>query len=120
LPRAKKNCNQEADNMLKLRIALGLALVVGTLTLTNGVLHDARMSTIVYRVVISIVLFGILGYVLAIVGERFYREIVEKNTTPGQDADVVNEQQINEEIASESEFSPFVSDNFEQISRPKE
>lgn len=110
--------------MLKLRIALCLALVVGTLTLTNGLLHDARMATIIYRVVISVVLFGVIGYVLAVVGERFYKSVMEKNIAQGQPADIVSEQSSdddkNSESEAESEFSPFASDNFEQIARPKE
>lgn len=114
--------------MLKLRIALCLALVVGTLTLTNGVLHDARVTTIIYRVMISVVLFGVVGYGLAVMGEKIYRELVAKNSNPGEEIEVVPEEQINivskeqtnDEVVPEAEFSPFASENFEQISRPKE
>lgn len=106
--------------MLKLYISLCLALVVGTLTLTNGILHDARMATIIYRVVISVVLFGIVGYGLGALGEKIYRELVAKDIAQGQDIDIVSEEPINDEVVPESEFSPFASDNFEQISRPKE
>lgn len=106
--------------MLKLRIALCLALVVGILTLINGILNDARMTTIIYRVVISIVIFGVVGYILGVVGEKIYKELVAENSVPGQHIDIVSEQPMNDEVVSESEFSPFASDSFEQISRPKE
>lgn len=106
--------------MLKLYISLCLALVVGTLTLTNGILHDVRMETIIYRVVISVILFGAVGYGVGIVGEKIYKELVAKDIAQGQHIDIVSEEQINDAVVPESEFSPFASDNFEQISRPKE
>ncbi len=106
--------------MLKLYISLCLALVVGTLTLTNGILHDARLAIIAYRVVISVVLFGIIGYALGIVGEKFYREMIAKSREHRQDSEVVSTKSNDHEVIPESEFSPFASDSFEQISRPKE
>lgn len=113
--------------MLKLRMALYLALIVGTLTLINGVWHDARMATIIYRVMISVVLFGVVGYGLGVMGDKIYREVVakriaeekEKEVTLGEQANIVNEQN-NNEVTPEAEFSPFASEHFEQISRPKE
>lgn len=105
--------------MLKLYISLCLALVVGTLTLTNGILHDARMATIAYRVVISVVLFSVVGYALGVMCEKFYRNLIENNRKQGLHTDVVSEQ-TDEEVVPEPEFSQFASDNFEQISRPKE
>lgn len=106
--------------MLKLYISLCLALVVGTLTLTNGILHDARLATIAYRVVISVALFGIVGYALGIVGEKIYRELITKSREQGQQSDAVSTEHTDHEVMPESEFSPFASDSFEQISRPKE
>ena len=110
--------------MLKLYISLCLALVVGTLTLTNGILHDARMSTVAYRVLVSFLLFGVIGYALGFMGEKFYKELIDKIQKEHPQEDVSSEENTDEEVVSESEseseFSPFASDNFEQISRPKE
>jgi hypothetical protein len=113
--------------VLKLRIALCLALIVGTLTLINGIVYDARLETILYRVLTSIVLFGVLGYILGAVGERLYRDliakyIVDKKQEEEQEEDgidTLHEQEIDNIVNSESEFSPFASSSFEQISRPK-
>lgn len=106
--------------VLKLRIALCLALVVGTLTLTNGILYGARMVTIIYRVAISVAVFGIAGYGVGVVLEKFLKKMLIKKTQQGQHIDIVSEQQTIDEIPNESGFSPFTSDNFQQISRPKE
>ena len=106
--------------MLKLYIALCLALVVGTLTLTNGILYDARLTTIIYRVLISIVLFAVIGYILGVVVEKNYKELVAENITQEETEPIISEQERDETVVSESEFSPFASDSFEQISRPKE
>jgi len=120
LLREKKNCNQGGDKVLKLRIALCLALVVGTLTLTNGILYGARAVTIIYRVAISIVVFGLAGYGVGIAVEIFLKKILDEKTVQGQHIDRALEQQTIDELPNESAFSPFTSDNFQQISRPKE
>ena len=106
--------------MLKLRIALCLALVVGTLTLINGVLYGARTVTIIYRVAISVVVFGFAGYSVGVVFENYLKKLYDKETAQGQQIDIVSEQQTIDELPNESGFSPFTSDNFQQISRPKE
>lgn len=105
--------------MLKLRVALCLALVVGTLTLTNGIFYGARLMTIVYRVLISLIIFGFAGYFLGVVAEKFLKELLLKYTDPVQDIDVVTEEEITEGLPPENGFSPFTTENFEQISRPK-
>ena len=106
--------------MQKLHIALCLALVVGTLTLINGILHGARIVTIIYRVAISVAAFLLAGYGIGVVFENFLKKILVKKQAQGQYIDIVSEQQTNDEIPNESGFSPFTSDNFQQISRPKE
>lgn len=118
--REKKNCNQGGDRVLKLRIALCLALVVGTLTLMNGILYGARIVTIIYRVVISVVVFGFAGYCIGVVFENFFKNLLVTKKAQGQHIDIVSEQQTSDELPNESGFSPFTSDNFQQISRPKE
>lgn len=50
--------------MLRLRFAGGLALIVGMVTLVISILNDARPTTILYRSVISVSVFGLLGYLL--------------------------------------------------------
>jgi Na+/glutamate symporter len=107
--------------VLKLRIALCLALIVGTLTLLNGMLQGARLETVIYRIIISIAIFGIIGYVLGIIVERFLQKKLEvKNRDQGQKEESVNEEQFLDDLPKDSEFAPFTSNSFQQITRPKE
>lgn len=106
--------------MLKLRFALCLALIVGILTLINGVFHGARAVTIVYRVVISTIIFSFAGYYLGVIAESFLKATLIRNIEQRQHLNVISEQQTADELPIEAPFSPFTSDNFEQISRPKE
>jgi hypothetical protein len=103
--------------VLKLRIALYLALIVGALTLLYGMLQGARLETVIYRIIVSIAIFGIIGYGLGIIVERFL-----KNVAQGQkkDQDIVNEKQPLDDAPKDSEFAPFTSSSFQQITRPKE
>lgn len=106
--------------MLKLRIALGLASIVGALTLLNGILQGARIETVMYRAIISIAVFGFIGYGLGIIAENFLRRVLAKEMGREQETESINEQQSLEDLSVDSEFAPFTSQNFQQISRPKE
>lgn len=106
--------------MLKLRIALGLASIVGALTLLNGILQGARIETVMYRAIISIAVFGFIGYGLGIITENFLKRVLEKEMGREQETEIINEQQSLKDVSIDPEFAPFTSGNFEQISRPKE
>lgn len=106
--------------MLKLRSALCLALIVGALTLLNGMLQGARLETIVYRIIISIAIFGFMGYGLGMIVERFLKNIAIKKVEQGQKKDILNEERPLEDLPVSSEFAPFTSTSFQQITRPKE
>jgi len=110
--------------VLKLRITLCLALVAGTLTLTNGILYGARTVTIMYRVAISLVVFAVAGYGIGFAVEKFLKDLLVKDEAlkheQDKDIDMTFEQKNTEELPDESAFNPFTSDNFQQISRPKE
>lgn len=107
--------------VLKLRISLCLALIVGTLTLTYGMLQGARIATIIFRSIVSIVLFGFIGYGLGIIFERYWQKALkEKDKNEGQEIDIVSEQQPLGEVCSDSEFAPFTADNFQQVTRLEE
>lgn len=101
--------------MLKLRIALCLALVVGALTLLNGMLQGARLETIIYRIIISIAIFGFIGYGMGMLVEGFIRtklsEKLSKNSM---------QEEVSDKGSENSGFTPFTSNSFEQVTRPKE
>ncbi|MCE5284762.1 MAG: hypothetical protein LLG02_02790 [Pelosinus sp.] len=106
--------------MLKLRIAICLALFVGTLTLVLGLINEARFTIIIYRTMVSFLLFGVLGLVFGSVAERFLHKFLQKLTNKGQD-DIVNETELAQSQDQEAAaFSPFNPDNFEHIAQNKE
>lgn len=108
--------------MLKLRLALGLALVVGFLTLIIGVMNEARPLTVLYRMFISIGVFGLVGFGLAVWLERSLPQPeVVTAMLKGQHVDITSQQEdMPEAQNAEDTFEPFTSDSFEQIAQPKE
>lgn len=101
--------------MFKLRIALCLALIVGTLTLLNGMLQGARLETVIYRFIISISIFGFIGYGLGIIVERFLRHRAAIYLEKEQKKD-----SLEEDNPGDSEFAPFTANSFQQVKRPEE
>jgi len=116
----KKNYNQGGMKVLKLRTALCLALIVGTLTLLNGVLQGARIETIIYRIIVSIAIFGFIGYGIGLIVERFFENIALKKLEEKSQRDELKENEPSDDVTENSEFAPFTSTSFEQITRPKE
>lgn len=107
--------------MLKLKIAICLALFVGTLTLALGLINEARFTTVIYRTIVSFLLFGVLGLVFGCVAERFLFDFWHKLTNKGQEADIVRSTgPAQPEDGQDAAFSPFDPDNFEHIAPNKE
>lgn len=106
--------------MLKLYIALCLALVVGIFTLIIGFLNDARLATILYRTIISMVVFGGCGYFLGGVAENFLHSLLARFNIIDPEVDNISEQEITDQPPNTTPFSPFTSENLERVYRPKE
>ncbi len=101
--------------MLRLRFAGGLALIVGMVTLVISILNDARPTTILYRSVISVSVFGLLGYLLGGLAEKTYlSKLADMKATEQKTA--VMDEQPEPTLADNSEFAPFTPDKFEHIS----
>jgi len=121
--------------VLTLRIAVSLALVVGTLTFIHAFSYGARLSTIMYRVAISVLVFGFVGYGLGEVFLKFFKTLSAKYEPQVTEEQIETETETEESIQSnqselelasdsesesDSEFSPFTPENFKQMTRPKE
>ena len=104
--------------MLKLQSACLLALIAGSLTLITSILSDSRMFTIFYRTILSIGLFGVLGYVAGSFVEPYLQRLTAEIKPKGQKIDIVNEQKNIDIQENGNQFSPFSQDNLEHISRP--
>ncbi|MDD4602105.1 hypothetical protein SDC9_06247 [bioreactor metagenome] len=111
--------------MHKLRCALGLALIVGILTLITSFLSDIRLWTILYRFVISFILFGVLGYILASTAEKFALPGFKSVNVKGQKVDIISkEESTNENNSADSSkenlFIAFTPDNLERIPKSED
>lgn len=100
--------------MLKLRFAVGLALFVGIITFIISVVNDVRPATVLYRAIISLSIFGAIGYLLGGVTENFLTIKAKDIKSPGQKVDIISEQE--NAVPNDHVFDPFTPDNFEHIS----
>jgi len=105
--------------MAKLWFALGLALVVAALTLIIGLLQDARIATVIYRMLVSFVVFGAIGYFLALAGGKFWADAVTDVKSKGKKVDIINEEEPvgDGEREPDKQFVPLAPDNLERLSR---
>jgi len=100
---------------LKLRVALYLAITAGILTLLVGALSTVAPTIIVYRTIVSVVLFAVLGYTSGQFAERCLRKkLVEPAPQKGKHIDVVHTAGIEDELPP-PDFKPLDIDQFENI-----
>lgn len=104
--------------MLKIRLALIISLSAASLTIIVGMLSDIGMVALAYRTLVSIVAFGVLGYLLGLTMERFIINLTNQSKTKGQNIDII----AKEDVFSDNEttsFSPLNPDTYEKISTNK-
>ncbi|HWR08200.1 hypothetical protein [Sporomusa sp.] len=95
---------------LKVRIGLYLALIAGILTILVGAMSSVTPVVILYRTLVSVVLFAVLGYTSAQFAERYFRGKINETVPKGNNIDVVS---LDEPLASE--FKPLNPEHFENI-----
>jgi hypothetical protein len=107
--------------MFKLRAAICLALFASTLTLLAGLWYEARLTTIIYRTMISLMAFGMIGLIVGGLAESFFHEFLQKLKIKGQKVEIISEKEPTQKQEEQSAaFSPFNPDNFEHIAQNKE
>lgn len=109
--------------MFKRQCSLFLAIVSGILTLCVGFLQDVGIGTILFRCLISMIVFGLCGFLCGMFADKFLSRFEErpKPSTKGTRVDIVSvgEDHIPAEAmenAAEPKFSPFTPDNFDHVS----
>ncbi len=108
--------------MVKLRIALGVALVVAVLTAAVGLVQGVRLPTVLYRTAISLVGGALAAYLAAHLAEAYFRRRFADIKVSGKKVDITSKDGLieNDELLNPShatqQFSPFVPESFEQIS----
>lgn len=99
---------------LKLRVSLILAVAASILTISVGLFNGIATTAIVYRTLVSTVLFSVLGYICGQFAERFLQQEVDKPEMKGQNFDIIANEDQEAELPV-SEFTPLSPDNFENI-----
>lgn len=98
----------------KLRVSLYLAFAATILTIIVGVFNGIATTAILYRTLVSLVLFSVLGYICGQFAERFLQEKVDKLEEKGQHLDIKADEDQEKELTV-SEFTPLNPENFENI-----
>ncbi|HWR43141.1 hypothetical protein [Sporomusa sp.] len=99
---------------LKLRIGLYLALVAGILTILVGAMSSVTPAVILYRTLVSVVLFAVLGHTSAQFAERYFREKLNETEPKGKHIDLVSFNENGDDLP-DSEFKPLNPEHFENI-----
>lgn len=106
--------------MLKWRFSLAMSIVAGILTFLFGIFQHVRIEILLYRTVVSMFVFSIIGFVFGILLGRFFYQLLTKCQTKGTQVDVTAGDVSNSDHPySAPEFTPLSPDNIEQVFRPK-
>jgi hypothetical protein len=107
--------------MLKLGIALGLALVVAVLTAAVGLVQGARPLTILFRTGVSLGVFFLGGFLAVTLLQHYLERRLAEIKPQGKNIDIISKDGIidNDELLNPPpatpEFKPFVPGNFDQV-----
>jgi len=99
--------------MLKLRIALVLALIAAVITAVVGAVQGARATTILYRTLVSLAVFGGGAYLAGKAAEQYLLRLADvkpkgqKIDITSKDASLGPDELLNPSYA-EQQFSPFI------------
>ncbi len=108
--------------MVKVRIVLGLALIVACLTAAVGLVQGLRLPTVFYRTAISLAGSALAAYLAVYLAESYVRRRFADIKPKRNKVDIISKDGIieNDELLNPThttpQFSPFVPENFEQIS----
>jgi hypothetical protein len=107
--------------MMKLRISLGLALVVAVLTAAVGIVQGVRPLTLLYRTGMAFAGFSLAGYLTTMAAERYLRRHFDAVKPKRQNIDIISKDGIidNDELLNPAhaspQFSPLTPENFEKL-----
>lgn len=122
--------------MLKIWLAIGLAMTVAVIIIFMGIMNQARFTVILYRTIISIGIFASCGYILGMIYETKFLPYAEKlletdvnNQEHQSDEDTLQAtgkddnsmDDYSDDLAEKKEetgFAPFTTDNFKRVVSP--
>lgn len=112
--------------MLKLRCAVGLAVLTGICTLLSGFGNDARPTTVLYRTAVSMLVFAVIGFGVGLLWERFFKEWSERmqddEASQNKEDEIMEADfsQETEKVSAKGTFDELKVEDLENISHPKE
>ncbi|MBP2629378.1 MAG: hypothetical protein H6Q70_6 [Firmicutes bacterium] len=122
--------------MLKIWLAIGLAMTVAVIIIFMGIMNQARFTVILYRTIISISIFASCGYILGMIYETkflpYAKSLLEtdvnnqehqrdedtKQATGKDDNSMDDYSDDLAEKKEETDFAPFTTDNFKRVVSP--
>ncbi|MBP2640080.1 MAG: hypothetical protein H6Q66_1031 [Firmicutes bacterium] len=106
--------------MFKWRFSLAVAGLAGILTCLFGIFQQTRLETLFFRTIVSVCIFSIAGFLIAILLNRFFRYLLDNCQTKGTQVDVTAGESLNTDAPHlSSEFTPLSPGNVKQVFRPK-
>ena len=122
--------------VLKIWLAIGLALTVAVIIIFMGIMNQARFTVILYRTIISIGIFASCGYIIGMVCETrflpYAKKLLETDVNSPADDSEKNAMKITSEEEAgmdedpehlieepkEADFAPFTTDNLKHVVSP--
>lgn len=102
--------------VVKLQISLGIAVVASCLTLLVSALSSITLTAMVYRTLVSLVLFAVLGYTCGQFAERFLHKKLDEIESKDTNNDIAsNGDEENGDEPPVEKFAPLNPENFENI-----
>lgn len=121
--------------VLKVKLAIALAVIAAIITIIMGFVNHARMIVILYRTVISIALFGTCGYIMGLIYEKnllpYCKKLLKEEvgskidiqSSPDEDSMIESGGEVDSEKNKEvknDEFAPFTTNNLRRVKSPEE
>ncbi len=107
--------------MVKIKLSFTFAMLACILTAACALAEQARIVTILYRMAVSMLLFGLLGYFSA----DFIQQQIERKlrviTEEEQKIDISHNPQTDKlaPVGQDTNFSPLTAENLEHITEMK-
>jgi hypothetical protein len=107
--------------MVKIQIAFAFAMLSCILTAVSAILEEARIVTILYRMGVSMLIFGSLGYFSITFIQQQVEHQLQIATKNGQKTDVSQNPPTDELMpgGNNTNFSPLTAENLEHITEMK-
>jgi hypothetical protein len=108
--------------MVKLKIAFTFAIISCILTIFSALTEHVRISTLFYRMIVSMLLFGVVGYFVSGFIQKYISRLLIKLQQNEDSNDVLQNPlpDNNSSDGKDTEFRPLTVQKLEHISETKQ